>query len=159
MAGRVRRLAEAQSEGRKAMGLLQPPAMLLVRHCVGAPRHSTNVCIDVDGARSLHAGEGGHWVVARPPQRQTRTLATKFSAHKVSLLDINGDKGELFQVRSARPFSVSSGVKDGSGPEAASVPAGSSRSCTGHRCGQTIRCGASRCSAIAVPARPNCRQG
>ena len=73
-------------------------AMLLVRHCVGAPRHSTNVCIDVDGARSLHAGEGGHWVVARPPQRQTRTLATKFSAHKVSLLDINGDKGELFQA-------------------------------------------------------------
>jgi hypothetical protein len=67
--------------------------------------------IDVDGARSLHAGEGGHWVVAahRSGKRALvtkfsahkvslahrsgrRALVTKFSAHKVSLLDINGDK-------------------------------------------------------------------
>jgi hypothetical protein len=57
-----------------------------------------NVCIDVDGARSLHAGEGGHWIVAarRSGKRALATkfsaLATKFSAHKASLLDINGDK-------------------------------------------------------------------
>ncbi len=47
--------------------------------------------IDVDGARSLHAGEGGHWVVAAHRSGK-RALVTKFSAHKVSLLDINGDK-------------------------------------------------------------------
>ena len=86
-------------------------AMLFVRHCVGAPGDSTNVCIDVDRVpgRSM-SGEGGHWVVTAHRSGK-RALATKFSAHKVSLLDING-------IRTPDPRFVSGARTDcaGNGP-------------------------------------------
>src|SRR5258708_2463047 len=47
--------------------------------------------IDVDRARWPDAGEGGPWVVAAH-RSGTRALVTKFSARKVSVRDINGDK-------------------------------------------------------------------
>ena len=99
MAGRVRRLAEARFERRRAMEILH-------RYV-----DSTNVCIDVDRVpgRSM-SGEGGHWVVTAHRSGK-RALATKFSAHKVSLLDING-------IRTPDPRFVSGARTDcaGNGP-------------------------------------------